>query len=172
MSTLARIILLVLALTAIAACQEPPALDGPHRPLHDDLLDHVVGSSKLTGTIMGRPAHRDFDAAWVLNHQFLRMRQSGPPDYEAIVFVGYDNTSERYVAHWVDVYGGRFSETLGYGTRTGNSIRFVFEYPDGPFRNTFTWKPETRAWQFVLESKNKQGQWVNFAVEDLARAER
>jgi hypothetical protein len=107
-STLARIILLVLALTAIAACQEPPALDGPHRPLHDDLLDHVVGSSKLTGTIMGRPAHRDFDAAWVLNHQFLRMRQSGPPDYEAIVFVGYDNTSERYVAHWLDVYGGRF----------------------------------------------------------------
>ena len=121
---------------------------------------------------MGRPAHHDFDAAWVLNHQFLRMRQSEPPDYEAIVFVGYDNTSERYVAHWLDVYGGRFSETLGYGTRTGNSIRFVFEYPDGPFRNTFTWKPETRAWQFVLESKNKQGQWVNFAVEDLARAER
>src|ERR1022692_1920919 len=52
----------------------------------------------------------------------------------------------------------------------GNSIRFVFEYPDGPLRNTFTWKPETQTRQFVLESKNKQGQWANFAEEDLARA--
>jgi hypothetical protein len=33
--------------------------------------------------------------------------------------------------------GGRFSETLGYGTRDGNAIRFVFEYPDGPFRTTY-----------------------------------
>jgi hypothetical protein len=23
--------------------------------------------------------------------------------------------------------------------RSGNSIKFVFEYPDGPFHNTFTW---------------------------------
>lgn len=38
---------------------------------------------------------------------------SSPPNYEAMVFIGYDNTSERYVVHWIDVFGGRFSETLG-----------------------------------------------------------
>jgi hypothetical protein len=59
--------------------------------------------------------------------------------------VGYDNTSERYVAHWLDVYGGRFSETLGYGRRSSDSIEFVFEYPAGPFHTTFSWKPETKA---------------------------
>jgi hypothetical protein len=41
--------------------------------------------------------------------------------------------SERYVAHWIDVFGGRFSETLGYGKRAGDEIDFIFEYPDGPF---------------------------------------
>ena len=57
-------------------------------------------------------------AEWVLNHQFLLVHikdGSSPPIYEAMVFIGYDNTSERCVAHWIDVFGGRFSETLGYG---------------------------------------------------------
>ena len=67
-------------------------------------------------------------------------------------YIGYDNMSERYVAHWLDVFGGRFSEPLGYGKRDGNSIRFVFEYPDGHFVNTFVWKPEHGKWQFVMES--------------------
>jgi hypothetical protein len=33
-----------------------------------------------------------------------------PSQYEAMVFIGYDNTSERYVAHWIDIFGGRFSK--------------------------------------------------------------
>jgi hypothetical protein len=40
-----------------------------------------------------------------------------PPAYQAAVFIGFDNTSERYVAHWIDAGGGRFSETLGFGKR-------------------------------------------------------
>jgi len=55
-------------------------------------------------------------------------------EYEAIVFISYDNMSERYVVHWIDIFGGRFSETLGYGnSRDQHSIRFVFEYATGPF---------------------------------------
>jgi hypothetical protein len=73
-----------------------------------------------------------------------------------------------YVVHWLDVFGGRLSETLGYGKREGNSIRFVFEYPDGPFTNTFAWKPKLRKWQWVLETRNKDGKWTNFASLDLS----
>ena len=47
--------------------------------------------------------------------------------------------TERYVAHWIDVFGGRFSETLGYGKRVGNKINFIFEYTDGPFRTNLIW---------------------------------
>jgi hypothetical protein len=83
-----------------------------------------------------------------LNHRFLCLEMRGTarvPTYEAIVFIGRDNLSERYVAHWLDVSGGRWSETLGYGTKSGQAVEFVFEYPDGPFRTTFA----QGAWRLV-----------------------
>jgi hypothetical protein len=36
---------------------------------------------------------------------------------QAWIFLGFDHRSERYVAHWIDMFGGRASETLGFGTR-------------------------------------------------------
>lgn len=126
---------------------------------------------------MGHSAHHDVEAEWMLNHQFLRIHEktaaNAPPDehlYDAIWFLGYDPTSERYVLHLMDVFGGRFSETLGYGTRDGNAIRFVFEYPDGPFHTTFRWSPEPNSWQWLMEQKNKEGKWTQFADLKLTRA--
>ena len=108
--------------------QEP--LDGPNRIFRDTLLDSLTGDWKLSRTIRGRSVESAFTAEWVLNHQFLRLHMKDvgdSPAYEAMVFIGYDYVSERYVAHWIDVGGGRFSEALGYGTRSGNSIKLVFE---------------------------------------------
>lgn len=150
--------------------QDP--LDGPSRIFNDDLLNNLVGDWKLNREIQGRTAENAVTVEWVLNHQFLRIHMKDvkkPATYEAMVFVGYDNTSERYVAHWLDVFGGRFSETLGYGSRTGNAIKFVFEYPDGPFHNTFTWIAETKSWSFLMEHKNKAGKWVVFARDTLTK---
>lgn len=116
------------------------------------------------------------DVTWVLNHQFLHIREKartaapGQVPYEVEIFIGYDNTSERYVLHWIDVYGGRFSETLGYGTRKDNVINFVFEYGDGPFHNKFIWNPESKTWHFVLEQKNAAGQWKNFADQTATKS--
>jgi hypothetical protein len=151
-------------------------LDGPNHVFTDALLDNMTGTWNLTGKVMGRNADHTVEAEWVLNHQFLRIHEkdrnpatTGAVPYEAIVMVGYDNLSERYVAHWTDVYGGRFSETLGYGVRNGNDIRFVFEYPDGPFHTTFRWLPDTHQWTWLMETKNKSGQWAEFATLNLAR---
>jgi Protein of unknown function (DUF1579) len=119
--------------------------------MRDSLLDHLVGQWRVERTMRGRTTGNAVQAEWVLNHQFLLLhyqdspRAAAPSGYEAMVFIGYDNASERYVAHWIDVFGGRFSETLGYGTRDGNAIRIVFEYPDGPFYNTYTFDPAARA---------------------------
>jgi hypothetical protein len=60
-----------------------------------------------------------------------------PSRYEAIVLIGYIYESAEYVAHWTDTFGGKFS-AIGKGRRIGNSIEFRFEYPNGPFFNTFT----------------------------------
>jgi hypothetical protein len=150
--------------------QDQPDLDGPKHTFKDALLENMVGNWKLTGKVMGRKADHTVRAEWVLNHQFLRIHErdnlparAGEVPYEAIVMVGYDNTSDRYVAHWTDVYGGRFSETLGYGTRVGNEIRFTFEYPDGPFLTTFRWKPDVEQWEWLMRTKDKTGQWTEFA---------
>ncbi len=145
----------------------------------DDLVDRMTGDWKLEGQVMGRDAHHEVQAEWVLNHQFLRIHErtdaSAPGSehrYEATWFLGYDPVSERYVLHLLDVFGARFSETLGYGTRDGNAIRFVFEYPDGPFHTTYRWSPGKDTWQWLMEQKNKDGKWTNFADLKLTRLSR
>ena len=167
----------VLAALSVAQEQRPP-LDGPKVVFADQLLDNMVGNWKVGGTIRGHNAVQTVEAAWVLNHQFLRVHETGMPDpksagpaYEAIVMIGYDHASERYVAHWMDVYGGRFSETLGYGLRSGDEITFVLEYPDGPFHTTFLWLPEKNQWQWLMKTKDNRGHWTEFANLTLTRAE-
>jgi hypothetical protein len=87
------------------------------------------------------------------------------------VFIGYDNMSERYVVQWLDTFGGRFSESLGYGRREGaNAVRFVFEYPDGPLHNTFSWKADDKTWSILIEQKDGKGKWTIFAEEVLERS--
>jgi hypothetical protein len=165
-------IFLLLAATAGGQNITAP-LDGVEHKFLDDTMDHLSGSWKMTGQILGRPVIHRMTAEWVLNHQFLHFHEkdtANPPAYEVEVYIGYDNMSERYVAHWLDVFGGRFSETLGFGKRDGNSIRFLFEYPDGPFTNTFHWKAAGKKWQFVLETKGLDGKWSNFATLDLEKA--
>lgn len=53
--------------------------------------------------------------------------------------------------------------------RDGNAIRMVFEYPAGPFLNTFTFDPVARAWASLMRTKNQKGDWVTFATERLAK---
>jgi hypothetical protein len=143
----------------------------------DDLVDHMIGAWKLQGRVMGRDAHHDVDVEWVLNHQFVHLHEKTTADapatekrYEAIWFLGFDQVSERYVLHLLDVFGARFSETLGYGTRDGNAIRFIFEYPDGPFRTTYQWSPEKDSWQWLMTQKDKNGKWTTFGDFTLTRS--
>jgi hypothetical protein len=65
--------------------------------------------------------------------------------------------------HLIDIFGARFSESLGYGAREGNQIRFVFEYAGGPFHTTYRWNLENNTWQWLMEQKDKNGKWVPFA---------
>jgi len=144
----------------------------------DGLVKNLAGSWKLEGNVVGNDAHHDVQADWVLNRQFLRIQEttaaSAPAAerrYDSIWYLGYDPISERYLLHLMDTFGARFSETLGYGTRDGNQIRFVFEYPDGPFHNIYRWNAEEKSWQWLMEQKNKDGKWVPFANLKLTKVE-
>jgi hypothetical protein len=164
--------------------KQPVQIDGENRPLRDALLNELVGKWRVRGRIAGQPIEHACDADWVLNHQFLRVHfidasaiksrnakaKERKAEYEAEVFIGYDNMSERYVAHWLDTFGGRFSESLGYGRREGaNAVKFVFEYPNGPLHNTFSWKTDDKTWSILIEQKDATGKWTTFAEEVLER---
>jgi hypothetical protein len=142
----------------------------PSNGWSDELLDHMIGKSTLEGRINGRTAHHVVQAEWVLNHQFVQIHEetsaSAPASerrYEAIWLLGYDAISERYVLHLVNIFGGRFSETIGYGTRDGDEIQFLFEYSDGPFRTTMKWSAAPGSWQWLMKQKGADGKWAEFA---------
>ncbi|HXO21976.1 MAG TPA: hypothetical protein VOA87_18835 [Thermoanaerobaculia bacterium] len=160
---------LVAAIHGPARAQDPP--DGPKRIFKDDFIDNLAGEWKLTRKIRGREVANRVQAEWVLNHQFLQVHMkdvADPPEYEALVLIGYSHADKRYVAHWCDTYGGKFSGD-GYGRRAGDAIEFAFQYPDGPFFNTFTWDPKSKGWTFRMESWGKDGKRTLFAEDTLRR---
>lgn len=139
----------------------------PH--LEDAFLDRLTGTWTLTGHVMGDSVTYAADAEWVLKHQFLRLRMEDvntPPEYVAHVYIGYDPEEEEYVAHWLDDFGGRSSQTLGYGQREGEAITFEFDYPDGPFHTTFEQK-NGEAWHVLMRAQQDDGSWSTFAEYDV-----
>jgi hypothetical protein len=174
MKTACCLLLIILLMVGVAPVRLGAQAPGEWR---DDLVDHMVGTWQLRGPVMGHEAHHTVEAEWVLNHQFLRIHETteagaaaSEKRYDAIWFLGYDPVSERYVLHLLDVFGGRLSETLGYGAREGNSLRFVFEYPDAPFLTVFQWSAEKDTWQWRMTQKDKDGKWVSFADLRLTRS--
>jgi hypothetical protein len=136
----------------------------------DLFLQHLLGDWTIARKIRGTVLTNTLTAEWVLQHHFVRLHMKDvaePPMYEALVLMGYDASADRYVAHWCDTFGAQYAG-VGYGKRTGNSIDFVFRYPDGPFHNTFSWDPATRTWTFLMEAEGKDGT-RRFFAEDTVR---
>lgn len=171
MGNLARHLLAAWAVAMLPALAADP-VDGPRARFDDPFLATLEGRWDIARQIRGTEVRNTMSAAWVLNHQFLRLHMKDvkePPAYEAIVLVGYVHATKEYVAHWTDTFGGRFS-AVGRGRRTGDSIELRFEYPDGPFYNTFTWQPERKGWVMRLESQDATGARKPFALDTLTRA--
>jgi hypothetical protein len=161
---------LVLVVTVSACClgstDRAAAQQGPPPAFEDALLDDLVGTWSMEGQVRGDSVTYRATAEWVLGHQFLRIQMrdvtSTPAQYSAHVYVGYDPETEEYVAHWLDDTGGRASKTLGTGSRTGNALRLLFEYPDAPFRTVFERQSPIR-WEVRMRAKGDDGTWQPFA---------
>ncbi|MGE5177773.1 MAG: hypothetical protein ACM3PF_01630 [Bacteroidota bacterium] len=140
----------------------------------DDLLDHLVGSWTLTGRRGSEELRQDVTGEWTLQDQYVRMhfRETRAPEgkspYEALYMLGYDPGDGTYVLHLFDRFGAAYSRVLGVGTRRGDSIEFLFEYPDGEFSNTFTWQSERGCWEMLLRERTEAGEWRLWATKTLA----
>ncbi|HTO89042.1 MAG TPA: hypothetical protein VMR54_16090 [Thermoanaerobaculia bacterium] len=160
---------LAIVLAGVARAEEPS--DGPNRIFRDDFIENLVGRWNLTREIRGKQVQNTLEATWILNHQFLQLHLkdvADPPAYEALALIGDIHADKRYVIHWCDTYGGKFSG-VGYGMRSGNSIEFAFSDPEGSFFNTFTWDPAAKGWTFLMENGDKSGKRVFFAKDTLRR---
>ena len=120
-------------------------------PVNSPLLDHLSGKWLLQGTVGKQPTTHDFDAEWVIQHHYLRFREvsrerndKGEPQYEATVFIGWNEKTKQYACVWLDVYGGLTTESIGRATPKENQLAFVFtdEHGETSFTNTFIYNPQ------------------------------
>jgi len=158
-STSIALLLLALLLSSGANAQPPP--------LQDPFLDNFVGDWKVERNMGKRGVHQSsVRCEWVLNHQFIKFHYGAAdaqPEYEAFVFIGFDDTAKNYVCHWVDVFGAKDSE-LGRGNFEATVHSLEFKFGKGELTNKFTFDPQTKTWTSLIRQIEK-GQWVTFAEE-------
>jgi hypothetical protein len=152
-----RLLLVAMTLTPLIAMAQPAPVNSP-------LLDHLAGKWLIQGTIRNQSATHDFEAQWVLQHHYLRFHEvsrekndKNEPQYEAIVFIGWNEKTRQYACAWMDVYGGLTTESIGIATPKQNELAFVFtdEHGETTFTNTFVYDSKTNTWEDRLDNVEK-----------------
>ena len=130
-------------------------------PTHSPLLDHLAGKWLMEGTVGKQQVTHELDAEWVLQHHYLRFHEvsqdkndKGEPQYDATVFIGWNEKTKQYACVWLDVYGGLTSESIGVATPKENELDFVFtnERGEKSFTNSFIYDPKTNTWENRLDN--------------------
>jgi hypothetical protein len=144
----------------------------------DSLLDHFVGRWILSGTITGKETTHDVAAEWVLGHQYMKFHEmsrektsSGEPMYEAIVFIGWDQSSNEYACLWLDDTGGSglTNQIIGRAKRKNDEITFLFKYSDNNlFHTTFLYDRNSDSWRWLMDNE-ENGKLEPFARLELTR---
>jgi hypothetical protein len=160
-----------LTLVALPASAQPSSFQDP-------LLDHLIGTWVLQGTIGGKDTTHDIIADWVLGHEYVRLQEAsrekdaeGRPAYEAIVFIGWAQPSAEYACLWLDSTGGGglTGQAIGHAKRGGDEIAFLFKGSDGSlFHTTFAYSRASDTWQWIMDGE-EGGKLVPFAQVSLAR---
>ncbi len=160
----------------LGAVASVATLAGPQPTLQDELLDRLVGTWVLEGTIGGRQTTHDVSAEWVVRHQFVRLHEvsrektaKGEPQYEAMVFVGWDDTRKEHVAIWIDVWGGASDGTIGRAKREGDALPFLFKNGDSRFHTVFSYARAADAWTWKMDDEDGSGALRPFARVTLTR---
>ena len=154
------------------------AVSADEQGFQDPLLDRLVGNWILRGTIAGNEITHDIVSEWVLGHHYLRFHEisrekndDGGPEYEAIVFIGWDQPTNRYACLWLDLTGGGglSAEAIGYAEPSGDELAFVFDTGEGGIiHNTFSFIRETGTWKMSIDIE-RDGEYSQFARVSLVR---
>ena len=128
----------------------------------DSLLDKLTGNWLLRGTIDGQLTTHDIDVAWVLDHQYIQIKEvsrekgaSGKPLYEAIVYISFDTTAKQYSCLWLDNTGnsGLSASAVGHAKPNGDKLTFLFQGPGYTFYTTFDYNRMDNTWQWFMDNE-------------------
>ena len=138
----------------------------------DPFLNNLVGDWLLSGNMGSVALRQVVRGQWVLQGNFLQLKfrqlDADEEPYEAIYMLGYDKKAGEYVMHLFDTFGTSYARIVGTGSRRGESVAFLFDYPGALFSNTFTWHPERQEWAMNLRQQEEDGGWRPFAQKRLA----
>ena len=147
--------------------------------LNDPLLDRLIGTWVLRGDIAGKPVIHTVKVQWVLAHEYIQIRETsqsrtaaGAPEYDAIVYIGWDSDLKQYACLWLDTTGGNglVGWALGHAEADAAKLAFVWSDENGEasLRNTFAYDRATNTWSWTIDNVAK-GQIQPFANVKLTR---
>ncbi|MGB9070459.1 MAG: DUF1579 family protein [Candidatus Acidiferrales bacterium] len=148
--------LLMICSASVAVAQQPP--------VNASLLDHLVGKWVLQGKIAGQDTTHQVNAEWVLNHHYLlihevsgEMNSKGEPQYQATIYIGWNEATKEYACVWLDDYGGLTSASIGVASPKENELPFVFkdEKGDVTFKNDFVYDTKEGTWEWRMDNVSK-----------------
>jgi hypothetical protein len=144
----------MLLLAAVASWAQ-----GPQPPVNSPLLDHLAGRWIANGSVAKQAVAHEVQAEWVLQHHYLRLHEvaeaknaGGEPQYEAEVYVAWNEEPKNYSCAFLDVYGGLNVGSIGVAQPRENQLPFVFKNVKGEtdFINEWTYDPKTDTWAWRL----------------------
>jgi hypothetical protein len=147
--------------------------------LNDPLLDRLIGTWVLRGDIAGKPVTHKVKVQWVLAHEYIQIRETsrarsaaGVPEYDAIVYIGWNPDRRQYACLWLDTTGGNglVGWALGHAEADATKLAFIFSDKNGDpsVNNTFAYDRITNTWSWTIDNVDK-GQLQPFARVKLTR---
>lgn len=175
------------AVLLLVACAQTRAVDA-HDPLDAatgvpdpegsaprELLNRLVGRWVLNGVIAGQSTVHDVDAAWVLQRNYVRIREisrekndDGQPMYEATIFVGW--AKDRYVCFWLDNTEVASGDVACTAADAPDLIPLQFRDRKGAliFTNDFSYNRADDAWEWRMANV-RNGEADPFGTVSLRR---
>lgn len=170
MKTILLRIFFLIALTPVSAFAQQSTFQ-------DSLLDRMTGKWVLQGTIGGSETTHDIISEWVLDHQYVQLREvsrekgtNGKPLYEATVFICWEQKINQYSCLWLDNTGngGLSPQAVGHAKSNGDRIEVIFNYAGGVFHTTFAYNRNTDTWQWFMDD-DANGKLQPFARVKLTK---
>ncbi len=154
------------------------SVSAQQKTFQDSLLDHFIGKWVLQGTIEGKETTHDVIVEWVLGHQYVQFHEvsreknsNGEAMYEAIVFIGWDQSSDQYACFWLDGTSGNglSNQVIGHAKRNGDKIAFLFKFSDSSlFHTIFLYDRSSDTWQWLMDDE-ENGKLQPFSRVKLTR---